>query len=238
MSFSEIEIKELRVANWQGVDVKIPNYCWTAISGPSGSGKTSLLFSGLDAWSAQQFELLRDPFAIVGPFEGQQIAASISSLLPVLASAGEIPRRRFGATIFNILNLHAVLDSTWKQFGEYKCSSCNENWRPDGSESALKKISQAAALNSKIHIVSSLAQQTKADVLLAQGLTRFFNGQELQRIEDQQDVVTAGGWLLHDRVKGVDGNETRLVEALLVAMARHERVAAFIVNTPHLIDRY
>ncbi|MFT7517621.1 MAG: excinuclease UvrABC ATPase subunit, partial [Myxococcota bacterium] len=124
MSDSQIDIKKLRVANWRGVDVSIPTHCWTAITGPSGSGKTSLLFGGLEAWSARQFELLANPAAMVNSKSNLSIADGICGLSPVLASAGEIPRSRGQAILIDVLNLSPLLNSWWQQHGRHQCADC------------------------------------------------------------------------------------------------------------------
>ena len=140
MTSQRIEIKKIRVANWQGIDVSIPKNCWTAITGPSGSGKTSLLFSGLQAWSAQQFELLNNSAALPSSQSNSHIADDIINLSPVLASAGEIPRNRRRKLLSEVLNLQPLLDSWWLGKGQFKCSKCNARWRPYCADEVLNKV--------------------------------------------------------------------------------------------------
>ena len=217
------------MANWQGGDVRIPKNQWTAVTGPSGSGKTSLLFGALEAWSSRQFELLNNPAAVVSRFNNHNIATDIHGLTPVLASAGEIPRQRRNTLLIDMLHLHPLLQQWWKQQGSYRCAQCAHAWRPFSVDAVIAdleiRVNDSAAL-----VLSHTSSELGVDELLMQGLTRYYQDGALQRIEDIGQTLKAGSWLLHDRFKGMDGNQERAREALNAAHARSSRIAVVIAG--------
>lgn len=228
MSDQAIRVKKLRVANWQGGDVEIPHNCWTAITGASGSGKTSLLFGALQTWSSKQFELLVNPAARVGPFVSSSIAEDVTGLTPVIASAGEIPRQRGKACLLEVLNLEPLIKNWWKIGGLYHCAHCRHQWSVCDSYAVVDACKSKISHNEVVMIVSRLERGTSPSELLMLGATRYFDGKQLHRLEDCDGALAQDSWLLHDRFKGVNNNESRFVEALNVAKARNQRVAIVI----------
>ena len=240
MSQTHIEIKKLRVANWQGSDVRIEKNKWTAITGPSGSGKTSLLFGGLQAWSTRQFELLNNPAAIVSNFNNSNIADDITGLTPVLASAGEIPRRRRQTKLIDMLHLHPLLQSWWQQLGSFCCANCNHSWQPFSSAAVIDDLSNRVNGNQVVMILSRTSAEMPTDELLMQGLTRYYLDGTLHRIEDVGDTLAAGSWLLHDRFKGLTNHLQRAAEGLNAAHSLEARVAVVVEDdfAEYQVDNY
>jgi excinuclease ABC subunit A len=199
LSQSHIEVSKLCVANWRGGDVSIPKNQWTAVTGPSGSGKTSLLFGALEAWSARQFELLNNPAAVVCSFNNQYIAANIHGLTPVLASAGEIPRQRRNTLLIDMLHLHPLLQQWWKQQGRYRCAQCDHSWRPFSVAEVIANL-ESRVNDSAVMVLSHTSSELVVDELLLQGLTRYYQDGELQRIEDVGETLEIGRASCRERV--------------------------------------
>lgn len=220
----ELKLRGLRAGNLQNIDLDFSIGQWTAVHGPSGAGKSALLFGTLEPLARRRFRVLHQPQAVPGAeeFGVRSLADSAEGLQPVIASAGEVPRRRRKVKVGEALGLWPYLAAAWKTVGEKKCLSCEHVWRAMTEEEVLEEI-QPASKGARVFLSSFVGRQSTAELLQA-GWTRVEVAGDWRRLEDQPDELPECAWLLLDRFKWSPQSVPRLRQGLQEARRRREAV--------------
>ena len=221
---SKIILRGLRAGNLRNLDLELPHGNWTAVHGPSGAGKSALLFRTIEPVARQRYRILEDPQALPGCEEQwlPHVAESMQGLQPVLAAAGEIPRRRRMVEVGTALDLWTGLERMFLRHGERRCSKCETQWTPLQKEHLLKPV-LAAASATVVHLFAAADGMASTDLLQA-GWTRvrLGGGEEstLARLEEAPEILPKPAWLLLDRLKWRPNLEQRFLEAAQEAVRR------------------
>ena len=110
-----IEIKNARINNLRGIDVKIPKNKITVITGVSGSGKSSLAFDTLYAEGNKRYLIFSGSQFIV---DKKEIFDSITGLSPTVAVEQRIIRQSNPrSTVATRMNIEAMLAALFAHYG-------------------------------------------------------------------------------------------------------------------------
>lgn len=110
-----IEIKNARIHNLQGVDVKIPKNKLTVITGVSGSGKSSLAFDTLYEEGKKRYLTFSGSQFII---DHEEIFDSITGLSPTVAVEQRIIRQSNPrSTVGTRINIEAMIAALFANYG-------------------------------------------------------------------------------------------------------------------------
>ncbi len=227
MSANSIRLRGLRAGNLKNWNCELARGAWTAIYGASGAGKSALLFGILEPTSRRRFQILQDPQSLPGKEEDwlQPLADAVEGLDPVIASAGEIPRRRKKQTLATVLDLLPWLEAAWKLGGQYRCLGCQHVWRPLQVEDLLQQ-SQAWLRREVVLVLGAVEGETQA--MVEAGWTRYLVDGQLLRLEEAPARFPENSWLLLDRFRWQPEQESRLADALALALGREQSLRLMV----------
>ncbi|MBM4187811.1 MAG: excinuclease ABC subunit A [Gemmatimonadetes bacterium] len=237
-----MRVTNARQHNLKGITVELPHRRLVVITGPSGSGKSSLAFDTIYAEGqrryieslssyAKQF-LERMPKPAVDRIEGIAPAVAIEQHNPTVSSR---------STVGTATEVYDYLRLLWARVGSQQCRHCGG---PVARDTPTTAAAAVAARGGPVQVAfplppsARLSHQAITENLRALGFLRV-------RVDGTpwhlDDLPPGADWgdstellVIVDRLVAVPGQETRIAEALALAMAEGEGIAVALLDPERL----
>ncbi|MCB0431030.1 MAG: excinuclease ABC subunit A, partial [Flavobacteriales bacterium] len=246
-----IEIRGARVHNLQNVHLKIPRDRLTVITGLSGSGKSSLAFDTLFAEGQRRYVESLSSYArqFLGRMEKPDVD-QIIGLSPAIAIEQKVNTRNPRSTVGTSTEIYDYLKLLYARVGKtYSPISGNEVKRHTVEDvlDAVHKYTEdtKALLIATNPIPPGRSAEEHIGVLLQQGFSRFFLGDEILELVDaapRLDALDQEGCirLVIDRFvikHNDDEHRSRLADSVETAFFEGEGACSIICYTDKGAER-
>ena len=234
MPDSFLRVVNARQHNLKGITIALPHRRLIVITGPSGSGKSSLAFDTIYAEGqrryieslstyAKQF-LERMPKPAVDRIEGIAPAVAIEQRNPTVSSR---------STVGTATEVYDYLRLLWARVGRQRCRRCGERVVRDSPTTAAAAAAQLGTVPVQVAFplppAARLSHEAITDNLRALGFLRLITDGVPLHLDDlpaDRDLGAAGELLVVvDRLGTATGAESRLAEAIGLAMAEGDGIA-------------
>ncbi len=245
-----IEIKNARVHNLKGVDVKIPRNKLVVVTGLSGSGKSSLAFDTLYAEGQRRY--VESLSAYVRQFLGRMNKPEvdfIKGIPPAIAIEQKVISSNPRSTVGTSTEIYDYLKLLFARIGRTYSPISGTEVRRDSVSDVVDFITSlpegtAVYLLAKIDVSSGRTLAEQLEILLQQGFSRVWRNGTFCRISE---LIEAGNLsktdtlkLLIDRIAARNDKETqnRLADSVQTAFYEgHNTCEVAYGNTDELAIR-
>ncbi len=223
-----IKIRKARVHNLKSIDVDIPKGKITVITGPSGSGKSTLAFDVLYAESQRLYLESLSSYArqFLEKIEKPDVE-SIDGLTPAISIDQKSVSLNPRSTVGTITEIYDYMRLLFAHIGEVFCYSCGRRIESQDPQTIAEEIAKfrdrkllilaPIAINKKGTFKSELQSLRKEGFVrvVIDGVERLLEEEiELEK-NKKHDVL-----LVVDRLKVKDGSESRIQEAVELALKK------------------
>ena len=223
-----IKIRKARVHNLKSIDVDIPKGKITVITGPSGSGKSTLAFDVLYAESQRLYLESLSSYArqFLEKIEKPDVE-SIDGLTPAISIDQKSVSLNPRSTVGTITEIYDYMRLLFAHIGEVFCYSCGRRIESQDPQTIAEEISKfrdkkllilaPIALNKKGTFKSELQSLRKEGFVrvVIDGVERLLE-EEIELDKNKKHDV----FLVVDRLKVKDGSESRIQEAVELALKK------------------
>ena len=223
-----IKIRKARVHNLKSIDVDIPKGKITVITGPSGSGKSTLAFDVLYAESQRLYLESLSSYArqFLEKIEKPDVE-SIDGLTPAISIDQKSVSLNPRSTVGTITEIYDYMRLLFAHIGEVFCYSCGRRIESQDPQTIAEEIAKfrdrkllilaPIAINKKGTFKSELQSLRKEGFVrvVIDGMERLLE-EEIELEKNKKHDV----FLVVDRLKVKDGSESRIQEAVELALKK------------------
>jgi len=232
-----IEVKNARVNNLKGIDVKIPRDKFVVIAGVSGSGKSSLAFDTLYAEGQRRYVESLSSYA--RQFLGRMRKPEcdfIKGLPPAIAIEQKVISRNPRSTVGTTTEIYEYLRLLFARIGKTYSPISGQEVKKHSAEDILHKVQEFSVgtkffLLAPLRVVEGRTLESQLQTYLQQGYSRVWINGEFVRIEDvKADESAEHLWLLIDRLSVDDSSDfvSRLIDSCETAMYEGDGVCRLV----------
>ncbi|MCQ2203774.1 MAG: excinuclease ABC subunit UvrA [Bacteroidales bacterium] len=237
----EIEIKNARVNNLKGIDVKIPRNKFVVITGVSGSGKSSLAFDTLYAEGQRRYVESLNSYArqFLGRNNKPEVDY-IKGIPPAIAIEQKVNTRNPRSTVGTSTEVYDYIKLLFARIGHTFSPISGEEGKRDSVTdvvdyiTALPEGTKVAILCKVITDVRSM--ENKLTALMQQGFSRIEVNGDFKRIDEDTIKTTSDSDAVNLVIDRLSANKdadtiTRLADSVTTAF--FEGQSACIIKVYH-----
>lgn len=242
----EIKILGANENNLKGIDVSIPRDKLVVFTGLSGSGKSSLAFDTIYAEGQRRYMESLSSYArqFLGQMEKPNVDY-IEGLSPAISIDQKTTNRNPRSTVGTVTEIHDYLRLLYARIGKPHCPVCD---RLISSQTVDQMVDSVMEMEegTKLMVLAPLVRGKKGthekliERVKKEGFTRVRVNGEIQLIDE--DEIKLEKTFKHtieivvDRIVVKPGQETRIFEAMELALAHSE--AGLVVVTADYMDKH
>ncbi|MEG1068058.1 MAG: excinuclease ABC subunit UvrA [Anaerovoracaceae bacterium] len=239
---NEIYIKGANENNLKNIDVKIPRDKLVVLTGLSGSGKSSLAFDTIYAEGQRRYVESLSSYArqFLGQMEKPDVEF-IEGLSPAISIDQKTTSKNPRSTVGTVTEIHDYLRLLYARIGKPHCPVCGQ---PITSQSVDQMVDTLMSLEegTKVMVLAPVVRQRKGehekiiDRIRKEGFTRVRIDGEIHLINE--DEISLEKTYKHtieivvDRIIIKEGQESRLAEAVELAMVHGDGLVGAEIITP------
>ncbi len=221
----QISLTNVSTNNLQGIDVHFPLNKLSVVTGVSGSGKSSLVFDTLYAESYRRFVDSLSSFA-------RQYLKALPK--PKVDSVGNLPpaisvrQGRVGSnqrsTVGTLTELTHLVQTLFTHLAGIVCYKCQRSVKKHHTSSILEELKSELGIGDSLSILAPLQSWVGLNgtalktQIQAQGFVRVLLNSKVMNLEEVNPVEIHQTAVLIDRISFVDDQESRLREAIDLAL--------------------
>lgn len=239
---NEIFIKGANENNLKNIDVRIPRDKLVVLTGLSGSGKSSLAFDTIYAEGQRRYVESLSSYArqFLGQMEKPDVEF-IEGLSPAISIDQKTTSKNPRSTVGTVTEIHDYLRLLYARIGKPHCPVCGQ---PITSQSVDQMVDTLMSLEegTKVMVLAPVVRQRKGehekiiDRIRKEGFTRVRIDGEIHLINE--DEIALEKTYKHtieivvDRIIIKEGQESRLAEAVELAMVHGDGLVGAEIITP------
>ncbi len=240
MASSDIEIKNARVNNLKGIDLKIPRNRFIVVTGVSGSGKSSLAFDTLYAEGQRRYVESLNSYArqFLGRNQKPEVDY-IKGIPPAIAIEQKVNTHNPRSTVGTSTEIYDYMKLLFARIGRTISPISGDEVKRDTVDDVVEYVASQHA-GTKAFILTDLPRQSDISIaellnsLVQQGFIRIEREGEIMRIDDElisRLTTLEGVHLLIDRVSASREPDTLTRLADSVSTAFYEGNGRCVVRT-------
>ncbi|MDJ0872583.1 MAG: excinuclease ABC subunit UvrA, partial [Gammaproteobacteria bacterium] len=214
MAEDSIRVTGARQNNLRGFDICLPLHELIVVTGVSGSGKSSFAFDTVYSEGQRRYVETFSPYArqFLDRMDKPR-AERIDGIPPAIAIDQTNPVRTSRSTVGTMTELNDHIKLLYARAAQLCCGGCGKPVQRDTAETVFHALMKAARAQSQralitfpVIVPTNFTAQEVTDLLAKQGYTRIHS----RRANSLQ--------VLQDRVKLLESNRERILEALEAAL--------------------
>ncbi len=239
MAYEAIRIRGARQHNLKNLSLDIPRERLVVITGLSGSGKSSLAFDTLYAEGQRRYVESLSAYArqFLEQMDKPDVDA-IEGLSPAISIEQKTTSRNPRSTVGTVTEIHDYLRILYARAGTPHCTSCG---RPISSQTVTQMVDRVLGLGegARVEVLAPVVRGRKGehrallDELRRAGFLRIRVDGAMRDLDEEIALERHSNHTLEvvvDRIVVKAGARTRLAEALELALARADGLAAVAVR--------